>query len=65
MFGCDAVYVRPSGFYSTNYGYPILVVTNLGLMLGSYGLVFWQMNRYYHMRFFVLQIILDRKITAS
>ena len=46
VFGCDAVYVRPSGFYSTNYGYPILVVTNLGLMLGSYGLVFWQMNRY-------------------
>ena len=43
MFGCDAVYQQEDGCpYKTNWGYPVLVILNLVVMLISYGCVLWK-----------------------
>ena len=45
VYGCDAVY-HGGDEPKTNYSYPVLVVTNLVVMLVSYSLVFWQTWHY-------------------
>ena len=47
MYGCDAVYGHGDE-HLTNYGYPVLVIINLILMLMSYSIIFWQTRHYFN-----------------